>query len=126
MNPINQQTAGPVEVGERDLYIHLFAPIPGRNRYAIADANIIDWGDSPIISRDQAIANARLIAAAYSAFDKAGRELGIDATELAGKLDLVALIHAAREVVGELDHDTLGAGTSARVLKLESLLARLK
>lgn len=42
--------------------------------------------------------NARLLAASFNAFDKAGRELGIDAAELAEKLDLAALITAALAV----------------------------
>ncbi len=74
---------------------------------------------------NQKKANAELLAASYSAFDKAGREMGVDATELAKTLDVAAVIRAAREVIAELDHDTLGAGTSARVLKLNGLLNRL-
>lgn len=42
-------------------------------------------------------ANARLLAASFNAFDKAGRELGIDAATLAEGLDLAAFIRAARE-----------------------------
>jgi hypothetical protein len=37
---------------------------------------------------------------------------------------VAALVKAAREVVAEFDHDALGAGTSARVLRLESLLKK--
>lgn len=40
-------------------------------------------------------ANARLLAAAYNAFDRAGRELGVDAASLAQKIDLVTLIREA-------------------------------
>lgn len=125
MKAINTQTPGPIRPSSRDRYIHLFATLP-RGNYAIADANINDWDtQNPIISAEQAEANAALLASSYSAFDKAGRELGIDACELAESLDLAALIRAAKEVVNELDHDTLGAGTSARVLKLDHLLSRL-
>ncbi len=122
MNPINLQTTGPIATDAAESGgVRLFSTVNGAN-VAFTD----DLNDRDLKGQYEDAANGRLLAAAYSAFDKAGRELGIDATELAGKLDLVALIHAAREVVGELDHDTLGAGTSARVLKLESLLARLK
>lgn len=46
---------------------------------------------------EQERATARLLAASYNAFDKAGRELGIDAAELAERIDLAALIRAARD-----------------------------
>jgi len=36
--------------------------------------------------------NAKLVAAAYSAFDIAARELGVDATELAEKMNLIEMI----------------------------------
>lgn len=51
-------------------------------------------------------ANARLVPAALNAFDKAGRTLGVDAAELAEKLDLAALIraaHAARLALDDCD-----------------------
>ncbi len=41
---------------------------------------------------------AALMAAAYSAFDRAGRSLGVDATELARSVDLAALIRSAHEL----------------------------
>lgn len=44
--------------------------------------------------------NAALFTAAYTAFDRAGRELGLDATELAKSLDVAALVkYAAGQVV---------------------------
>ena len=46
--------------------------------------------------------DAALVAAAYTAFDKAGRELGIDATALASRINLVELIRAAHEAGGVL------------------------
>lgn len=125
MNP-NSQTPGPLNAVSLDREPRIYAPIPSRGNYAVADVHVNDWDQqNPIISRDQAEANARLLAASYTCLDKAGRALGVDAAELAESLDLAALIQAAREVIGELDHDTLGAGTSARVLKLDGLLARL-
>ncbi len=41
-------------------------------------------------------ANARLLAAGFNAFDKAGRELGIDAAALAESIDLAGLIRATQ------------------------------
>lgn len=40
--------------------------------------------------------DANLLAAAYTLLDKAGRDLGVDATELATKLDLAALVRSTR------------------------------
>lgn len=44
-------------------------------------------------------ANRNLLAAAYSAFDKAGRELGVDATVLAQTIDLVRLVRVSRNAL---------------------------
>ncbi len=44
-------------------------------------------------------ANQRLLAAAYTAFDKAGRELGVDAVKLAETIDLAQLAKWAHAVV---------------------------
>jgi hypothetical protein len=51
-------------------------------------------------------ANRRLLAASYTAFDRAGRELGIDAVDLAERIDLAALIRAARELLDAAERDT--------------------
>jgi hypothetical protein len=51
----------------------------------------------------QDCANARLLAASYTLLDRTGRELGVDAAELAEKLDLVKLIQAARDALTYLD-----------------------
>lgn len=75
VSAINAQTAGPLRVS----HTILFAP----DRSVIARA----FDDSA-----EEEANARLLASSYTAFDKAGRELGIDAAELAEKIDLAALI----------------------------------
>lgn len=48
-------------------------------------------------------ANARLLASAYTAFDRAGRALHCDAAELAASLDLVTLIRAAQSVLAAID-----------------------
>jgi hypothetical protein len=46
---------------------------------------------------------ARLLASAYTAFDKAGRALGMDAAELAEKIDLERLISVAGNALQCLD-----------------------
>lgn len=46
--------------------------------------------------RDVDPATARLLAASYTAFDRAGRALNCDAAELAERVDLVSLIRLAR------------------------------
>lgn len=90
MNTINAQTPGPVAA---------VSPHPGQ--WALVPVN---HGKAPEcwtlayvrdFQRNDA-ENARLFAASYNAFDKAGRELGIDAAELAERIDLVTLIRAVR------------------------------
>lgn len=44
---------------------------------------------------NQSHRNAALLAAAYTAFDQAGRALGVDATTLASSIDLEAVIRMA-------------------------------
>lgn len=48
-------------------------------------------------------ANRALVAASFTAFDRAGRELGIDAAELARAVDLAALIRGAQEALAYLE-----------------------
>ena len=55
---------------------------------------------------EQAKPIAALLAASYSAFDKAGRELGIDAAKLASSVDLAEIIRYA------LDYSQLHSRTS--------------
>ena len=84
---MNKQTPGPVIVGKRS----------------------VKWGGQPIKAAQDYIAttnpgllaaeaNAALLAASYSSFDKAGRELGVDATKLARFVDIAELIRAALHV----------------------------
>jgi uncharacterized protein (DUF2235 family) len=55
-------------------------------------------------SKETAEANARLLAAAYNAFDSAGRKLGLNAVQLAermadgGLADLIQAVRAAKEM----------------------------
>ena len=93
--PINQQTPGPVNHWPTHW-------AGGSNSIQINGRNTI-WLDSPRgeLARialngghvdDLVLADARLLAAAYTAFDKAGRELRIDAARLAAETDVAALI----------------------------------
>lgn len=87
MNPINSQTPG---------------PLCG----SISDATQIDGPDNSTVllvsewlgTSLEGCATAVLARNAYNAFDKAGRTLGVDASELAEKIDLAALITAARDL----------------------------
>lgn len=45
--------------------------------------------------------DARLLASSYTAFDRAGRSLGIDAAELAEKIDIAALVLFVRSLNGK-------------------------
>lgn len=51
----------------------------------------------------QATKDAALYAAAYSAFDKAGRELSMDATKLAQRIDIAGLVRVCRALLAESD-----------------------
>ena len=81
-NPINQQTGGELVIDS--LNGHIMAG--GLTIAATYDLRHDSTGE-------EERANRRLLAASYSAFDKAGRELGIDAVKLA-QLDLVAMVRA--------------------------------
>jgi hypothetical protein len=45
----------------------------------------------------------KLFAASYTAFDRAGRDLGVDATQLATSLDLGALIRTAEDLLADAE-----------------------
>ena len=79
---MNDQLPGPCIV-KRPLVANLHGPRIFAAGDEIADVPAYLLAKKPI---------ADLIAAAYTAFDKAGRELGVDAVELARSLDIAALI----------------------------------
>lgn len=78
MTAINQQTPGPVGCIDTS--------------YAAHDYRMTKPDQSPLLviascnDHSQPRANARLLAAAYTAFDGAGRKLGIDAADMAERL----------------------------------------
>jgi len=89
---INAQTPGPLK------YDNISGPV--NNDWAILSSY---WGSQVRVDPCggdcyQRDANANLLAAAFNAFDAAGRELGIDAAKLATKVNLTALLRAAFDV----------------------------
>lgn len=94
---INTHTPGPLFVG---------TPIRSADTVGICKT----WNDSGETGEDTiaevlpgmpgcAKRDARLLASAYTAFDRAGRALGIDAAELAESVDLAGLIQAAHHLL---------------------------
>ena len=101
---MNTQTPGPLFVGLNSRIQTAPSPTNGR---ILADLTHSDQRDLP--------AEAALFAAAYTAFDRAGRELGVGAVELARSIDLAALIHAARPAANAKDEmDSYFASQEAR------------
>lgn len=113
MNTINQQTPGPVEVGMRGG--HNANGIYARDGGKGKDARYWDGSIATVYGMPQntsveemetlpqyaqGLATARLLAASYTAFDKAGRELGIDASALAKGINLTEMIKEIASVRG--------------------------
>ena len=115
---INAQTEGPLAYSTY-LASHLFYG-PASRCYVV-----MDTPQPHGMSEEEWNANRRLHLAARNVFDRAGRELGIDAAELAEKLDLVALIRAAidaQESLGRMP-DTEGAYRITCWKQISSVLA---
>src|ERR1700735_3894767 len=90
-------TPGPLEFLERDATEDIWnrgepltlADMGTRNDVA----NVFSADDSSVsITREQAVGNARLLAAAYNAFDSAARALNCNAVELAEAMQDGALL----------------------------------
>jgi len=92
---INCQTIGPAWVDDDGC----IATGSGDDYQTIAEV----YGPNAIARKSEKHANKHLIAASYTAFDKAGRELGIDAAALAQTLDIEALIVCLRATVLKYD-----------------------
>lgn len=95
---INGQTPGPlsaVPTGTpsrmRDTYAQSIALVDADHANMIAGVFSDQLGGQPV-----AESHARLLAASFNAFNRAGRALGIDAAELAEGIDLAAVITALR------------------------------
>lgn len=85
---MNHQTPGPIAV--KGTSRGLFAAPTIRNPDGLIAAT--RFLGSGIDAQEEHWANAELLAASYTSFDKAGRELGVDAVELARSLDIATLI----------------------------------
>lgn len=105
-SPINAQTPGPLN--------HWPTHWAGGADSRKLDGHNTLWLDSPRAELARLVPNggridalvladARLLASAYTSFDKAGRELGIDAATLARDTDVAALIRFRAGVVKCLD-----------------------
>lgn len=91
---MNTQTPGPLTTKT----LHGFV----RGYYVMHNGLTLATVGAPNDNGDP-VANARLLASAYSAFDRAGRELGIDAAELAERIDLAKLLSTLRNCVNALN-----------------------
>lgn len=103
---INAQTPGPLTVGstlERTGATWITHQAAGNVAMAAAlwrkDIPEGKRGYPEDYARAEITANARLLAAAYTMADKAGRELVVDAAKLCETLDLAALIGAAQRAL---------------------------
>lgn len=96
MVEINKQTPGPLGAFI-DTDNETYAPDP-------RDAAVIDDGGRVIAEirwlgdDNETLARMELFRASYTAFDAAGRTLGIDAATLAQRIDIVELISALRRL----------------------------
>lgn len=100
---LNSQMEGPLNVSSRETDGDLTI----RNSEGFIVAVVNQYAAKFKDKRDER--NARLLATSYTAFDKAGRALGVDAAELAEQIDLPALILASqnlRAMVGNVLTDS--------------------
>ncbi len=93
---MNNQTQGPaIVIGNRWKHLEIGGEEAGMT---------IAAGDS--LDGKRLIPTTNLLAAAYTSYDRAARELGVDAAHLAQTIDLAAMIRAAQEIVK--CHDVTG------------------
>jgi len=93
---MNHQTQGPyrnegvelIDVGDVPSVPHAVIRSEGERWVALVE-----------LTDEECAANARLVPAALNAFDKAGRALGVDAAELAERIDLAALLSNLRALL---------------------------
>jgi hypothetical protein len=115
---MNQQTKGP-------LHVNIYGQSPNRETLDIGPLGHVDG-----IATVKKPEDAALLAASYTAFDAAGRELGIDAAELALSIDLAEVIRYALDYallnserhkanyVGRPDQVQAARGSLAKVAEL--------
>lgn len=91
---INQQTPGPLFVDDGFIRIEEQAQIIVSDIDTEREWTAAGPGDEDNVDRPAQVSflahptNAKLLAAAYNAFDKAAREMGVDAVELAEKFPI--------------------------------------
>lgn len=88
--PVNRQTPGPISP---TLFASGCDELPG---FRVADV----VGPKGPDGEPERLANRRLLAAGFNSFDRAGRELGVDAAVLAETIDLVTLWRTAAIACG--------------------------
>lgn len=86
MTSINQQTPGPAVANDDYILI------------GVEECPRWPSGEFANLSGANRTNNARLFAAGYTAFDRAGRALGIDAAELAERIDITELVETLRKL----------------------------
>ena len=118
MSDINQQIAGPLSL-TRD------ADDPNKVIYILDDATdsficTVDPKDQ--MSDEQAVANAALLALAYSAFDGSARKLGVDAADMAERLGpdgLAEITDVLEQAITGVFTDQWLAAAKQAVLKIK-------
>lgn len=115
---MNDQTQGPVHVTRHKAGYSIRAK-EGGEAFDLVNTGLLN------LPMEVNEANARLFAAAYTSYDKAGRELGVDATELAKTIDLAALIHNAQDMLDSLRGMPLGPEMTGIYNQTKEMLAKL-
>lgn len=113
--PINTQTPSPLHEGGpgqlMDAYGNLVAACQSYGAGIVPAGYVCPWHLTE--------PNARLLCASFNAFDKAGRELSLDAATLAARIDITALIRLARDV-GRVYPDRLLKRASSLVRSIDA------
>jgi hypothetical protein len=120
--PVWLDDDGRIAAGKGDEYVTLADPHPGN--LTMAQDGALGMG------------NTRLLAAAYNAFDSAARRLGVNAVELAERMqegDLYELVRSLRDVAGRLRNMVILSRTSEEtkapdflaIKKVEALLDKV-
>ena len=125
---INRQTKGPlkVELPPDDVYPHLFAYNGAVPVAHIAKGQPIAQVLDNHADKFTGTINARLLAASYNNFDKAGRKLGVDATKIASELDVFELLTLIQDCIPALAHNFRSLPDSDPVhIKSKDLIKRI-
>lgn len=119
---MNSQTPGPITV--KGTSRGLFAAPTIRNPDGLIAAT--RFLGSGIDAQEEHWVNAELLAASYTAFDKAGRELEVDAVELARSLDIAEALNLLGDCIPYLcDAMDSRANETKHSKKARALSARI-